>query len=133
MFIIKVFYLLQCSTYRNWKMSDASIWMSHWRHTMVDGAKFWISCKRLKLLRRANLITDSKFSAIYHCVVSMWHLNWSKKMPAQSKNIGMLQNHFGSTEEPEFRKNYLCKLYIQLFNLIFSMDSDIKMLQNVCT
>ena len=31
-----------------------SIQMSHWRHTMVDGAKFWISCQRLKLLRKAS-------------------------------------------------------------------------------
>ena len=28
--------------------------MSHWRHTMVDGAKFWISCQQPKLLRRAS-------------------------------------------------------------------------------
>ena len=27
---------------------------SHWRHTMVDGAKFWITCKWLKLLRKAG-------------------------------------------------------------------------------
>ena len=36
------------------------------------------------------------------------------------KKIGMLQNHFGSTEGPGFRKKKeLPKLYIQLFNLIF--------------
>ena len=28
--------------------------MSHWRHTMVDGAEFWIICQRLKLLRKAS-------------------------------------------------------------------------------
>ena len=29
--------------------------MSHWRlTTMVDGAELWISCKRLKLLRKAD-------------------------------------------------------------------------------
>ena len=28
--------------------------MSHWRHTMVDGAKFWIICNWLKLLRKAG-------------------------------------------------------------------------------
>ena len=36
------------------------------------------------------------------------------------KKIGMLQNHFGSTEWPGFRKKKkLPKLNIQLFNLIF--------------
>ena len=28
--------------------------MSHWHHTIVDGAKFWITCKRQKLLRKAG-------------------------------------------------------------------------------
>ena len=28
------------------KLKYATIRMSHWRHTMVDGAEFWISCKR---------------------------------------------------------------------------------------
>ena len=42
------------------------------------------------------------------------------KRPVQSKKNGMLQNHFGSTEGPGFRKEKeLPKLYIQLFNLIF--------------
>ena len=42
------------------------------------------------------------------------------KRPVQSKKIGILPNHFGSTEGPGFRKKKeLPKLYIQLFNLIF--------------
>ena len=28
--------------------------LSHRHHTMVDGTKFWISCQRLKLLRKAS-------------------------------------------------------------------------------
>ena len=28
--------------------------MSHWRNTMVDGAKYWIICKWLKLLRKSG-------------------------------------------------------------------------------
>ena len=28
--------------------------MSHWSHKMVDGAKFWVSCQQLKLLRKAS-------------------------------------------------------------------------------
>ena len=36
--------------------------------------KFWISCQRLKLLTY-SLTTVSKFSAIYHHVVSKWHPN----------------------------------------------------------
>ena len=31
-----------------------SIRLTHWRHMMVDGAKFWIICKQLKLLRKAG-------------------------------------------------------------------------------
>ena len=30
--------------------SDLSIWMSHWRYTMVDAAKFWISYQQLAFL-----------------------------------------------------------------------------------
>ena len=30
------------------------IWMSHWCHTMIYGAKFWISCQRLKILRKGS-------------------------------------------------------------------------------
>ena len=40
----------------------ACIGMSHWRHMMVDC--LWIGFKRPKL---------AKFSAIYHCVVALWH------------------------------------------------------------
>ena len=28
--------------------------MSHWRHMMVDGAKFWINCEQQELLRKAS-------------------------------------------------------------------------------
>ena len=31
-----------------------SIRLTHWRHMMVYGAKFWIICKQLKLLRKAG-------------------------------------------------------------------------------
>ena len=37
-------------------VSLSLIQMSHWRHTMVNGAEFWISCKRLKLLRKAGCL-----------------------------------------------------------------------------
>ena len=30
--------------------------MSHWRHMLVDGAEFWITSKRLKLLRKAGCL-----------------------------------------------------------------------------
>ena len=33
--------------------------MSHWRHKMVDGADFCISCKRLKILRIQDLVTTT--------------------------------------------------------------------------
>ena len=39
----------------------------------IDGTKFWITCKWLK--KRWSLTTNSKFSAIYHSVTSMWHPN----------------------------------------------------------
>ena len=44
--------------------------MSHWRHTMVDGAKFWISCKRptfLSNFSHLQLIENSVPS------VARWH------------------------------------------------------------
>ena len=34
--------------------STFTIRMSHWHHTMVDAAEFWITCKQLKLLRKAD-------------------------------------------------------------------------------
>ena len=47
--------------------NNISIRMSHWRHTMVNGTEFWITCKRLKLLRKAGrlqLIQNSAPSTI---------------------------------------------------------------------
>ena len=46
-----------------------NIWMLHWRHTMLDGAEFWISCQRLKLLRK-----DGHWQLIQNSVPStiMW-------------------------------------------------------------
>ena len=44
-----------------------SIWLSHWRHTMVDGAEFWISCKRPAFLcsfSRLQVIQNSVPSTI---------------------------------------------------------------------
>ena len=49
--------------------------MSPWHHKMVDEAEFWISCQRLGLISSFSLTIDSKFSAIYHDVAQMWHLN----------------------------------------------------------
>ena len=46
---------------------ELCIWMTHWRNTMVDGAEFWIICKRLKLLRKGGhlqLIQNSAPSTI---------------------------------------------------------------------
>ena len=47
--------------------------MSHWRHTMVDGSKFWISYQRPRLLRKASrwqLIQNLAPSTL-----SMWNPN----------------------------------------------------------
>ena len=30
------------------------IWMSHWHRQATEGAEFWISCKQLKILRKAG-------------------------------------------------------------------------------
>ena len=49
---------------------DANFWViriSHWRHTMVDGAKFWISCKQpafLSSFSRLQVIQNSAPSTI---------------------------------------------------------------------
>ena len=42
---------------------NLSIRMSHWHHMMVDGAEFWITCKRLKLLRKAGRLQSIQNSA----------------------------------------------------------------------
>ena len=47
-----------------------SIPMSHWCHLMLDVAEFWITCKRLKLLRKASCLEVTQrlapFSIIWH-------------------------------------------------------------------
>ena len=52
------------------KITLSVIRMSHWHQQMVDGAKFWITCKRLKVLRKASclqLIQNSAPSTICWC------------------------------------------------------------------
>ena len=47
-----------------------TIRMSHWRRGATEGAEFWISCKRLKLLRKAGrlqLIQNSAHSVARQC------------------------------------------------------------------
>ena len=34
--------------------NDTGILMSHWCHTMIDGAEFWISCQRIRMLRKVS-------------------------------------------------------------------------------
>ena len=46
------------------------IQMSHWRHTMLDGAKLWISCEWLAFLNisgRSQMIQNSAPSTIVWC------------------------------------------------------------------
>ena len=52
------------------KSNHQSIGMSHWRHMMVDGTKFYISCKWLRSLREASrwkLIHNSAPFTIVWC------------------------------------------------------------------
>ena len=65
----QLFFLYFSSSFSPFR--NEAIRMSRWSHTMVDGAKFWISCRRLKTLTKAiqSLINDSKFSAIYHYII----------------------------------------------------------------
>ena len=53
-----------------WAASSTIIWMSHWRHTMLDGTEFWISCywlaSRSKCSHR-QLIQNSAPSTIVWC------------------------------------------------------------------
>ena len=73
-----------------WKLQRSPIWMSHWRYTMVDGTEFVISCKQPAFL---SSFSDSKFSAIYHRVASMWHPNRRPlKLPNDSKLISYTNN-----------------------------------------
>ena len=63
----------------------ACIRKSHWHHTMVDGAKFWIICKQLKLLRKAGCLQNSTPSTIvwHQCDIGIpifWLLCFHKKM-----------------------------------------------------
>ena len=55
--------------------------MSHWHQQMVDGAEFWISCKWLKVLRKASqwqLIKLSAPSNICWCQFDI-RMHWNKQ------------------------------------------------------
>ena len=61
--------------YVNNIVSLSSIPMSHWRHTMVDGTKFWISYQWLAFLSvfcRWHLIQNSAPSTIMCCQCDIW-------------------------------------------------------------
>ena len=48
--------------------------MSHWHHTMVDGARFWISCKRpafFSSFGRLQLVQNSAPSTIVWCQIDI--------------------------------------------------------------
>ena len=58
---------------KGWSLA---IQMAHWPRTMIDGTKFWITCKGLKLLRKAvhlQLIQNLAPSTIvwHHCDIRM--------------------------------------------------------------
>ena len=62
-------------TYLALSDETTTIWMSHWCHTMLDGNKFWIVCKQLKLLRKAGcllLIQNSMPSTIMLRQCDIW-------------------------------------------------------------
>ena len=57
------------------KSNHQSIGMSHWLHTMVDGTKFYISCKWLRSLRKGShwkLIQNSAPFTIVWCQCDIW-------------------------------------------------------------
>ena len=65
-----------------------SIWMSHKRHKMVDGAEFWISCQWLayiSILCCRQLIQNSAPSTICWCHCDIW-IGLKSFSPFQSQN-----------------------------------------------
>jgi hypothetical protein len=61
-------------TFDSLKNKFGPIWMSHWRHTMVDGVEFWISWQWLRLLRKPShwqvhrgTFCQFLFRWIYYC------------------------------------------------------------------
>ena len=73
-----------------------SIRMSYWRYTMVDGAKFYINQLSEASFSQyiQSLKTDSKFSAIYHPVASMWHLNFDAIGPKKSESVDGIRKSY---------------------------------------
>ena len=64
--------------------------MSHWCHTMVDGAKFWITCKWLELLRKAGclqLIRNTTPSTIVWCQCDIWIIARLAYLPANGSSM----------------------------------------------
>ena len=57
--------------------------MSHWCHTMVDGAEYWISCKRpafLSSFSRLQVIRNSAQSAIVWHQCDIWMLSLVERL-----------------------------------------------------
>ena len=70
--------------------------MSHWRHTMVDGAKFWITCKWLTLLRKAGclqLIQNLAPSTIVWCQcdirIGLSKIDWFSRTQIKSNYVNI--------------------------------------------
>ena len=66
-------------------IQNQSIRMSQWCHTIIDGAKFWIFCQQLRILRKAihwQLIQNLEPSTIVWCQCNIWiDKNWMKIFP----------------------------------------------------
>ena len=95
-------FLLFESDYSN-NDSIRQIWMSHWRHTMVDGAELLICSHRLRILRKTShwqLIQDSVPSTIVlrQCDIrkpwSLYYFRW------QTNKNGVVKAGYILTTDP---------------------------------
>ena len=97
------------------------IQMSHWRHTMVDGTKFWINCKRLKLLRKAGHLQLIQNSAPYTIVRCQC-------------DIGMLQERYAiARNETKLRlSGTIHLLFPQPLNYLWLDSTYVSLLEPLC-
>ena len=80
-----------CCLRLRFNLSDPALTYAAAKH---QGRLFWITCKQLKLLRKAreSLTSDSKFSALCCSATSMWHPNNQNWFKPFSKLAAVLNN-----------------------------------------
>ena len=68
--------------------------MSHWRHTIVDGAEFWISCKQPTFLSSFSPLQIIQNLAPSTIVWRQWNIQIPKQLVLNCKIVSHKHTYF---------------------------------------